>query len=199
MDASTRARFCSECGVALRPESFQGRGEQILCPKGHLTLPPGPKVLVACFINCGEKLLWMKRGNPPRAGHWAIPAGFMENGERLREAAARELREETCVHIPAEQFSPYMLGSIDFISEVYLAFRASVSSEECACGPESQEVGFFSESEIDWNNVAYPSANEAVKTAYREARNNNFGVYHGNYTNQEDRLELAWRPAPARR
>ena len=189
----TRPRFCSECGSALSDKAFQGRGEILLCPHGHINLPPGPKILVACFINCGEKLLWMKRGNPPRAGHWAIPAGFMENGESLREAAARELREETCVQIQPEQLSPYMIGSIDFISEVYLGFRASVTSEHCGCGPESLDVGFFSEEEIDWDNVAYPSANAAVKTAYREARDNNFAIYHGNYTNSEDRLELAWR------
>lgn len=164
-----------------------------LCQHGHMNLPPGPKILVASFINCGNKLLWMKRGNPPRQGHWAIPAGFMENSETLREAAARELREETCIDIPPEQFSPYMIGSIDFISEVYMSFRATVDSEYCACGAESQDVGFFSEDEVDWDNVAYPSANDAVKTAYREARENSFGVYHGNYTKQEERLELVWR------
>lgn len=191
--STVRAQFCSECGCALAESGYQGRGEAILCPNGHLTLPPGPKILVASFVNCGGKLLWMKRGKPPRAGHWAIPAGFMENGESLREAAARELREETCVDIPPEQFAPYMLGSIDFISEVYLGFRAQAATEDCACGPESLAVGFFSEDEIDWDNVAYPSANDAVRTAYREARANNFGIYHGNYTRQEQRLELVWR------
>ncbi|MFT5032514.1 MAG: ADP-ribose pyrophosphatase YjhB (NUDIX family) [Bermanella sp.] len=189
-----RAKFCPECGCALTAASHQGRGEVMLCENGHLTLPPGPKVLVACFIRCGDKLLWMKRGNLPRAGHWAIPAGFMENGESLREAAARELREETCVVVPPEQLTPYMIGSIDFISEVYLSFQAQVPSEYCACGQESLDVGFFSEDEIDWDEVAYPSANFAVKTAYREARENRFGIYHGNYTSAEDRLELVWRP-----
>lgn len=187
-----RARFCSECGAALTAASFQGRGEAIRCENGHLTLPPGPKILVACFINCGDKLLWMKRGNPPRAGHWAIPAGFMENGETLRGAAARELREETGVAIPAETLTPYMIGSINFISEVYISFRATVDTTVCAPGPEALGTAFFAEHEVDWDNVAYPQANDAVKTAYREARANRFAIYHGNYTREADQLERVW-------
>ena len=187
-------KFCPECGIALTEHSVQGRGEAVLCPQGHTSHPPGPKILVAAFVNCGDKLLWMKRGNPPRAGHWAIPAGFMENGETLREAVARELWEETCIKLPAEAFSPYMIGAISFISEVYIGLRATVTSEDCACGDESIDVGFFHEDEIDWDEVAYPSANAAVKTAYREARANRFGVYHGNFTGNVEQLDLVWQP-----
>ncbi|WP_372809779.1 NUDIX domain-containing protein [Litorivivens sp.] len=186
--------YCPECGIALTAQSYQGRGEVLLCPAGHACYPPGPKILVAAFVNCGEKLLWMKRGNPPRAGHWAIPAGFMENGETLREAVSRELREETCVHIPPENFSPYMIGSISFISEVYIGLHASVDTTACACGEEALDVGFFREDEIDWAEVAYPSANDAVKTAYREARENRFGIYHGDFTDMIDRLDLVLPP-----
>ena len=187
--------YCPECGCPLHAANRQGRGEAVLCDNGHLSAAPGPKILVAAFVNCGEKLLWMKRGNPPRAGHWAIPAGFMENGESLREAVARELWEETGVQLPPSAFSPYMIGSISFISEVYIGLRASVDSEACGCGVEALDVGFFSESEIDWDNVAYPSANESVKTAYREARANRFGLYHGEFTDQVDRLDQIL-PAP---
>ncbi len=186
-------KYCSECGERFSASAYQGRGEMARCSQGHLTVPPGPKILVAAFVHCGTKLLWMKRGNPPRAGHWAIPAGFMEESETLRVAVARELREETCVDLPPESFLPYMIGSIDFISEVYLGFRAEAPSEDCACGAESQDVGFFREEEIDWDDVAYPSANDAVKIAYREARAGQFGVYHGNFTKEENRVELVWR------
>jgi len=37
----------------------------------------------------------VKRKYPPRKGYWSIPGGHVELGERLEEAAARELREET--------------------------------------------------------------------------------------------------------
>lgn len=48
----------------------------------------------AVLIN-SNRILLVERAYPPGAGKWSIPGGVIEPGERIRDAARRELLEET--------------------------------------------------------------------------------------------------------
>lgn len=50
---------------------------------------------VGAVIFRGEEILVIRRGRPPFEGYWSIPGGKLKYGESLREALAREVREET--------------------------------------------------------------------------------------------------------
>jgi 8-oxo-dGTP diphosphatase len=62
-------------------------------PKPALTVD----VLVFSILEGTLKVLLIRRKNPPFAGCWAVPGGFVDSGETPREAALRELEEETSV------------------------------------------------------------------------------------------------------
>jgi len=56
--------------------------------------PDAPRVGVGAVVLDGERVLLVKRGKPPSQGKWSLPGGLVGLGERLEDAAAREVQEE---------------------------------------------------------------------------------------------------------
>lgn len=59
------------------------------------TYPPYAVGAAAAVLIINNKILLVKRKYPPGLGKWSVPGGVIEAGEKLIEAAKRELREET--------------------------------------------------------------------------------------------------------
>ncbi len=66
---------------------------------------PRPALTVDVVVFAGpaddRSVLLIRRGAPPFEGQWAIPGGFVDEGEVLEEAARRELEEETGLALDA--------------------------------------------------------------------------------------------------
>lgn len=142
-------------------------------------------IVVTSFVACANQLLWVQRAQEPQKGKWAIPGGFLENGETLAEGAARELREEAGVTLPANQLSLYMAGTITFINQIYVGFRATVETVECDPGIESMACQFFAREDCPWDQVAYPEVNNSILQAYDDLDSGRFDVWEAEMTSAE--------------
>ena len=91
----------------------------------------------------------------------ALPGGFMEQGETLREGAARETREEAGAQF--ELGECIALLSVPRISQIHSFHLALLTSEIFAPGPETQQARLFPEEEIPWQKIAF----ETVRVALR--------------------------------
>lgn len=63
---------------------------------------------VDSLVVVGNEVLLIQRGHDPYKGMWALPGGFVEEGERVLAAAERELQEETGISgVQLDQFRTY--------------------------------------------------------------------------------------------
>lgn len=106
-----------------------------------------PLVGVGVLVRSGEQILLVRRGTEPRRGEWAVPGGKVEWGERLVEAAAREVAEETGLVVE--------VGDVVWVGEaigddhhfVLVDFEASVVSGVAVAADDAAEVRWVSREE----------------------------------------------------
>ncbi|MCL1594873.1 MAG: NUDIX domain-containing protein [Actinomycetia bacterium] len=137
--------FCPHCATELEPSMIQGSERQRCHACGFIHWRnPGIGAAVVVFNDVGELLMVRRGPHATRSGLWSIPAGFVDYGEDVRDAAARELLEET--GLVAD------IGEVVFVASnfhdpekltVGIWFAGSVTGGSLAAGDDADDAGWF--------------------------------------------------------
>src|ERR1700733_1926999 len=148
--------FCSQCGARVAQRIPPGDNvSRYVCDACGTIHYQNPKLVVGCVPEYDDKIVLCLRAIEPRRGFWTVPAGFMENGETLQQAAARESLEEALIDV--EIGSLLTVVHVLHAQQVHVFFRARLPVPEYAAGTESLEVDLFRAEDIPWHDIAFPS------------------------------------------
>ncbi len=126
------------------------------------------------------RVLLCKRAIEPRRGFWTLPAGFMENNETTAEAAQRETEEEAGANI--DLGSLYTLLNVPRVHQVHMFYLATLRDLEFAPGEESLDVKMFTEAEIPWDDLAFPTIRTTLELFFADRARMREGGSYGFHT-----------------
>lgn len=168
--------FCSQCGARLTTRVPPGDHlPRYVCESCGTIHYQNPRLVVGCVPEHEGRILLCRRAIEPRRGFWTVPAGFMENGETLQQAAARESQEEALIEV--EIGSLLSIVHVLHAHQVHVFFRATMPKREHRAGPESLETALVSPQNIPWPELAFPST-EFTLRRYLEDRAAGRDGYH---------------------
>lgn len=130
--------------------------------------PDKPLVGVGAVIVRDQRVLLIRRGTAPLLGEWSLPGGVLECGETLREAAAREAREETGLVVETvemlgvyERIVPGDDGRVRY-HYVLIDFLCRPVGGELQAGSDASEARWFVREELPALGLA-DDANDVVR------------------------------------
>jgi ADP-ribose pyrophosphatase YjhB (NUDIX family) len=153
--------YCPACGKPVAPRVLEeDHRPRLVCPDGHVTWR-NPRLVVGTLPVRHGRVHLARRAIEPGAGLWTYPGGFLEVGESAQEGARRETEEETRLRVEVGR----LIGAYSrpHAGAVTLIYEATVVGGEVAPGAESVEVRAFAPDEIPWDDLAFSTAESALR------------------------------------
>jgi NAD+ diphosphatase len=167
-------KYCPKCGS----KNFKRSGVRSLkCDDCGFHFFVNASAAVAALItDDAGKLMLVTRGVEPDYGKLDLPGGFIDHHETAEEAVKRELNEELGLKVtqlnylfsaPNEyEFSDFKVFTLD------MAFRVQVeSTENLSAMDDILAYRFYSEEELNYDDIPAPSINSFVKRYFEKIRN----------------------------
>lgn len=148
-----RHRFCGMCGAPAEP-SRAGHVMRCTAPACGTEFFPRIDPAIIVLVSDGERALLGRQAAWP-AGRYSTIAGFVEPGESLEDAVAREVFEETHVQIVHSDY--HSSQPWPFPSSLMLGFMAeAMPGSMPRAGEELDDARWFSRAEIAAGAVTLP-------------------------------------------
>ncbi len=163
-DLGGAVRHCVVCGAPLerRVWAFDGT-EQLCCTRPGCTHVHflDPKVATGVIPTFGGKAILLQRAHNPGKGLWTFPGGYVNQGEVVQKAAAREALEEAAVEVRVGA----LLGvySFDQYPTILIAFAGEVVSGEPRAAAESTALRLVGAEEIPFGDLAFDTTRAAMR------------------------------------
>jgi ADP-ribose pyrophosphatase YjhB (NUDIX family) len=160
--SSVAYRFCPCCGGSLSSRSLKaGEPDRLVCGACGFVFYLNPKVAACAICAVGGRVVLLRRSIEPQYGKWVFPGGFVDRGETMTAAAARETREE--VGLDVEIGALVGVYSYPGNEVVVVVYEATVVGGKPAIGDECLEVRAFEPEAIPWDDLAFDSTREALR------------------------------------
>lgn len=163
--------YCPQCGKPLRRTEISDRLWPH-CPDCSFVYWGNFSLGVGGIVWHEGKVLLVQRANNPGKGAWTIPGGYVDQNEKISDAVAREIREETGLIAqptsilalrdrPGEKHDTYIVFLLEYQGGVLQADPTEVS-----------DIGFFTLEECEKLPIAELSL--SVIKASRSSGNRGF-------------------------
>lgn len=116
-------------------------------------------VIVSRMIEGAEHILLIQRKHDPYQGSWALPGGFLDMDETLEQAAARELKEETCL----DALSVCQIGTFSAVDRDPRS-RVITTAFEATIDPVQTPIAADDAADWQWKNL-----NSEIELAFDHA------------------------------
>jgi len=159
-------RYCPRCASPMEPRrQAPGEPEFPTCTRCGFILFLNPDLSVGAIVPLEGGIVLLRRAIQPCLGLWTFPMGYANRGERTERAAERETFEEVGLETRVRE----LIGVYSYEGRpvAVVVYEAEAIGGTLAPGAEAIEVRSVRPESIPWEELAFPSARDALRDYLR--------------------------------
>ena len=153
--------FCPRCGAGLVLRLLKsGEPQRLVCTSCDFVFFLDPKVATGCIVEQDGGIVLLRRAIEPGYGKWVFPGGYVDRGERVEDAAVREMEEESRLRVRLTG----LVGVYSYPGRpvVVVVYTGLVLGGRLEAADEALDARTFAPREIPWRELAFSSTYDAL-------------------------------------